>query len=163
MRAAGPEPAAAAEQVAVLSAHAAIGHEWDFVVIAGLQEGLWPNTIPRGGVLGTQRLLDVLDGIAESASMRAPLLAEERRLLVAAMGRARRRLIVTAVDGEANGDDEASMPSPFFARSRSGRPDPPTPRPSRSTAPRVLSATAVVGRLRGVVCAPQGAVERRDA
>src|SRR5271163_3811776 len=79
LSAAGAEPAAAAEQVAVLSAHAAIGHEWDLVVIAGLQEGLWPNTIPRGGVLGTQRLLDVLDGIAENASMRAPLLAEERR------------------------------------------------------------------------------------
>ena len=54
----------AAEQVRVLSAHAALGHEWDFVVIAGLQEGLWPNTIPRGGVLATQRLLDVLDGVA---------------------------------------------------------------------------------------------------
>ena len=176
VRAAGPEPAAAAEQVAVLSAHAAIGHEWDLVVIAGLQEGLWPNTIPRGGVLGTQRLLDVLDGIAENASMRAPLLAEERRLLVAAMGRARRRLIVTAVDGEANGDDEASMPSPFFAEIAqwsTGSADAAVPdggdplRPAsprwRSplqpvTAPRVLSATAVVGRLRGVVCAPQGAV-----
>ncbi len=97
----GPEPTTAAEQVAVLSAHAALGHEWDLVVIAGLQEGLWPNTIPRGGVLGTQRLLDVLDGIAENASMRAPLLAEERRLLVAAMGRARKRLLVTAIDGEA--------------------------------------------------------------
>jgi len=176
MRAAGPDPVAAAEQVAVLSAHAAIGHEWDLVVVAGLQEGLWPNTIPRGGVLGTQRLLDVLDGIAENVSMRAPLLAEERRLLVAAMGRARRRLIVTAVDGEANGDDEASMPSPFFAEIAqwsTGSADAAVPdggdplRPAsprwRSplqpvTAPRVLSAAAVVGRLRGVVCAPQGAV-----
>ncbi len=99
----------------MLSAHAALGQEWDLVVIAGLQEGLWPNTVPRGGVLGTQRLLDVLDGVAENASMRAPLLAEERRLLVAAMGRARKRLLVTAVDGEAGGGDEASMPSPFFA------------------------------------------------
>jgi len=176
LRAVGPEPAAAAEQVAVLSAHAAIGHEWDLVVIAGLQEGLWPNTIPRGGVLGTQRLLDVLDGVSENASMRAPLLAEERRLLVAAMGRARRRLIVTAVDGEANGDDEASMPSPFFAEVAqwsTGSADAAVPdggdplRPAsprwRSplqpvTAPRVLSVTAVVGRLRGVVCASQGAV-----
>jgi superfamily I DNA/RNA helicase/RecB family exonuclease len=176
VRASGPEPAAAAEQVAVLSAHAAIGHEWDLVVVAGLQEGLWPNTIPRGGVLGTQRLLDVLDGIAENASMRAPLLAEERRLLVAAMGRARKRLIVTAVDGEASGDDEASMPSPFFAEIAqwsTGSADAAVPdggdplRPAsprwRSplqpvTAPRVLSAPAVVGRLRGVVCAPQGAV-----
>ena len=158
VRAAGPEPAAAAEQVAVLSAHAAIGHEWDLVVIAGLQEGLWPNTIPRGGVLGTQRLLDVLDGIAENASMRAPLLAEERRLLVAAMGRARRRLIVTAVDGEANGDDEASMPSPFFAEIAQWSTGSADAAPQPVTAPRVLSATAVVGRLRGVVCAPQSAV-----
>ncbi len=115
MPAVGPEPAAAAEQVTVLSAHAALGHEWDLVVIAGLQEGLWPNTIPRGGVLGTQRLLDVLDGVAENASMRAPLLAEERRLLVAAMGRARKRLLVTAVDGEASDGSEAALPSPFFA------------------------------------------------
>ena len=72
------------------------------MVIAGLQEGLWPNTIPRGGVLGTQRLLDVLDGVGDAAGEvcdRAPLLAEERRLLITAMGRARRRLVVTAVDG----------------------------------------------------------------
>ena len=154
----GPEPAAAAEQVAVLSAHAAIGHEWDVVVIAGLQEGLWPNTIPRGGVLGTQRLLDVLDGVAGNASMRAPLLAEERRLLVAAMGRARRRLIVTAVDGEANGDDEASMPSPFFAEIAQWSTGSADAALQPVTSPRVLSATAVVGRLRGVVCAPQGVV-----
>jgi superfamily I DNA/RNA helicase/RecB family exonuclease len=158
LRAGGPEPAADAEQVAVLSAHAAIGHEWDLVVIAGLQEGLWPNTIPRGGVLGTQRLLDVLDGVAENASMRAPLLAEERRLLVAAMGRARRRLLVTAVDGEANGDDEASMPSPFFAEIAQWSTGSADTELQPVTAPRVLSAAAVVGRLRGVVCAPRGEV-----
>jgi superfamily I DNA/RNA helicase/RecB family exonuclease len=158
------EPAAV-EQVTVLSAHAALGHEWDLVVIAGLQEGLWPNTIPRGGVLGTQRLLDVLDGVAKSASMRAPLLAEERRLLVAAMGRARTRLLVTAVDGEAGGSDQAAMPSPFFAEiaqwstgsAHLAGPDGDDPL-QPVVAPRVLSANAVVGRLRGVVCAPQGAV-----
>jgi RecB family exonuclease len=152
----GPEPTIAAEQVAVLSAHAALGHQWDLVAVAGLQEGLWPNTIPRGGVLGTQRLLDVLDGVAENASIRAPLLAEERRLLVAAMGRARKRLLVTAIDGEANGDNEASMPSPFFAEVAQWATEPTDAAPV--VAPRVLSAAAVVGRLRGVVCAPQGAV-----
>jgi superfamily I DNA/RNA helicase/RecB family exonuclease len=152
------EPTTGAAQVTVLSAHAALGYEWDLVVIAGLQEGLWPNTIPRGGVLGTQRLLDVLDGVAENASMRAPLLAEERRLLVAAMGRARKRLLVTAVDGEASDGGEASLPSPFFseiAQWATGSEDAPL---QPVTAPRVLSASAVVGRLRGVVCAPQGAV-----
>ncbi len=163
MPAVGPDPAAAAEQVTVLSAHAALGHEWDLVVIAGLQEGLWPNTIPRGGVLGTQRLLDVLDGVTENASMRAPLLAEERRLLVAAMGRARKRLLVTAIDGDASGGSEAALPSPFFAEIAqwaSGSADAASPDAARQpvTAPRVLSAAAVVGRLRGVVCAPQDAV-----
>ena len=124
------EPTTGAEQVSVLSAHAALGHEWDLVVIAGLQEGLWPNTIPRGGVLGTQRLLDVLDGVTENASMRAPLLAEERRLLVAAMGRARKRLLVTAIDGEAGDGSEASLPSPFFfeiAQWATGSPDAASP------------------------------------
>jgi superfamily I DNA/RNA helicase/RecB family exonuclease len=158
LHATAPEPAAAAEQVAVLSAHAALGHEWDVVVIAGLQEGLWPNTIPRGGVLGTQRLLDFLDGVDQNVSMRAPLLAEERRLLVAAMGRARKRLLVTAIDGEADGNDEASMPSPFFTEiaqwTTGGAAEvlPPV------AAPRVLSTAAVVGRLRGVVCAARDAV-----
>ena len=106
-----PEP----DAVAILSAHAALGREWEFVVIAGLQEGLWPNTIPRGGVLGTQQLVDVMDGVATEAdrglSSRAPLLAEERRLLIAAMGRARSRLLVTAVDSESG--DESMLPSPF--------------------------------------------------
>jgi RecB family exonuclease len=163
VRAAAPERATG-EQVTVLSAHAALGHEWDLVVIAGLQDGLWPNTVPRGGVLGTQRLLDVLDDVAENASMRAPLLAEERRLLVAAMGRARKRLLVTAVDGEAAGGDEADIPSPFFAEIAqwsavsSGSTHVARDVLEPVAGPRVLSANAVVGRLRGVVCAPQGSV-----
>lgn len=154
-----PEPGMT-EAVSVLSAHAALGHQWDLVVIAGLQEGLWPNTIPRGGVLSTQRLLDVLDGVSENTSMRAPLLADERRLLIAAMGRASRQLLVTAVDGEADGGGETTLPSPFFfeiASWASDGPDPDTALPPVA-APRTLSATAVVGRLRAVVCAPHGAV-----
>ncbi|MGI9124202.1 MAG: ATP-dependent helicase [Mycobacterium sp.] len=149
--------ATSAETVAVLSPHAALGRDWEMVVIAGLQDGLWPNTTPRGGVLGTQRLLDVLDGLGDDVSARAPLLAEERRLLIAALGRARRRLLITAVDSDAG--DEVSLPSPFVAELAAyagGEDDePPVPQP----APPVLSAAAVVGRLRAVVCAPDGAVE----
>ncbi|OBK66339.1 ATP-dependent DNA helicase [Mycobacterium sp. 1165178.9] len=158
---AAPEPVAAAEQVRVLSAHAALGHEWDFVVIAGLQDGLWPNTVPRGGVLATQRLLDVLDGVGADASVRAPLLAEERRLLVAAMGRARRRLLVTAVDSDTGGAGgvETALPSVFFTEIAQWAGDDTDSEPV--SAPRVLSAAALVGRLRGVVCAPVGAVDER--
>ncbi len=157
--AAGSGPLSPAEEVSVLSAHAALGREWNLVVIAGLQEGLWPNTVPRGGVLGTQRLLDVIDGIGADASVRAPLLAEERRLLVAAMGRARQRLVVTAVDGDTGGASmagAAALPSAFFAEiAQWATVDVDT----AEAAPRLLSAAAVVGRLRGVVCAPHGWVD----
>jgi superfamily I DNA/RNA helicase/RecB family exonuclease len=152
-----PEP----DAVAILSAHAALGREWEFVVIAGMQEGLWPNTIPRGGVLGTQQLVDVMDGVATETdrglSSRAPLLAEERRLLIAAMGRARSRLLVTAVDSDSG--DESMLPSPFCyelaALATDPDPDPPEP----IHAPRVLAPPALVGRLRAVVCAAPDAVD----
>jgi superfamily I DNA/RNA helicase/RecB family exonuclease len=147
-----------ADAVAVLSTHAALGRQWDFVVIAGVQEGLWPNTVPRGGLLATQQLVDVIDGVVGSGvSTRAPLLAEERRLLIAAMGRARSRLMVTAVDSDTG--DDAMLPSPFCyelsaltTESATG-PTPPI------HAPRVLAAPAVVGRLRAVVCAAPDAVD----
>ena len=152
------DAAPAGETVAVLSPHAALGRDWHTVVIAGLQDGLWPNTTPRGGVLGTQRLLDVLDGLGEDVSARAPLLAEERRLLIAAMGRARQRLLITAVDSDAG--DEAMLPSVFvpeLARLAGGEGATAVLTPVQ--APPVLSPAAVVGRLRAVVCAPEGAVD----
>jgi superfamily I DNA/RNA helicase/RecB family exonuclease len=130
-------------------------------VIAGLQEGLWPNTIPRGGVLGTQQLVDVMDGVETDVdrglSSRAPLLAEERRLLIAAMGRARSRLLVTAVDSDDG--DESMLPSPFCYElsALATDPDPDAPEPIR--APRVLFPSALVGRLRAVVCAAPDAVD----
>ncbi|KUI31093.1 ATP-dependent DNA helicase [Mycobacterium sp. IS-1496] len=149
------------QAVAVLSAHAALAGEWDFVVIAGLQEGLWPNTIPRGGVLGTQRLVDILDGVTDSASdtvsTRAPLLAEERRLLVAALGRARRRVLVTAVDSDSGA--EAMLPSPFCQELTALATDEDDGPQAPVRAPRVLAPSALVGRLRAVVCAPDGAVD----
>ena len=149
------------EAVAVLSAHAALGRDWEFVVIAGMQEGLWPNTVPRGGVLATQQLVDVLDGVTavgdSVVSTRAPLLAEERRLLIAAMGRASSRLLVTAVDSDSG--DESMLPSTFcyelaaLAGDRGGDITAPV------TTPRVLAPTALVGRLRAVVCAAAGTVD----
>jgi superfamily I DNA/RNA helicase/RecB family exonuclease len=155
------DPVETPDGVVILSPHQALGREWDLVVIAGLQEGLWPNAIPRGGALATQRLLDELDGVAGEVSARAPVIADERRLLIAAMGRARTRLMVTAVDSGADGEPtDLAVPSPFFydiAR-HAGDPgmQPGAAAPVRM--PQVLSAAAVVGRLRSVVCAPEGTV-----
>ena len=156
----GRDDRSAGDAVAVLSAHAALGHEWEFVVIAGLQEGLWPNTVPRGGVLATQQLVDVIDGVAvPGVSTRAPVLADERRLLVSALGRARSHVLVTAVDGD--GDDGA-IPSTFCDELAALATDPPAEFGSDAapiSAPRVLAPAAVVGRLRALVCAPDGAVD----
>lgn len=152
----GPQP----DAVAVLSAHSALHREWDFVVIAGVQEGLWPNVSPRGGVLATQELVDVMDGVADAGqrglSSRAPLLAEERRLLITAMGRARHRLLVTAVDSD--GGDEAMLPSSFCQELSALATEPVAEDSPPIRAPRLLAPSALVGRLRSVVCSPPGAV-----
>jgi RecB family exonuclease len=77
------------------------------------------------------------------------------------MGRARRRLLGTAVDSDSGGaGEDAALPSAFFfeiAQWANADGDPVAAQPV--SAPRVLSAAALVGRLRGVVCAPDGAVD----
>src|SRR4029453_2088553 len=97
------------------------------------------------------------EGAPPGVSSRAPLLAEERRLLIAAMGRARSRLLVTAVDSDCG--DESMLPSPFCYElaALATEPDPEPPEPIH--APRVLAPPAVVGRLRAVVCAAQDTVD----
>ncbi|TXH24526.1 MAG: PD-(D/E)XK nuclease family protein, partial [Mycobacterium sp.] len=71
------------------------------------------------------------------------------------------RVLVTAVDSD-NGD-EALLPSTFFEElaALAGGTDPDSDEPPVH-APAVLSPAALVGRLRSVVCAPDGAVEETD-
>ena len=90
----------------------AVGREWDLVVVAGLNEGAWPNLRLRDSVLGSQRLAEALAagpaGALERASgdrdmrqARREVLDDETRSLLVAVSRARKRLLVTAVtDGE---------------------------------------------------------------
>ena len=88
------------EAVAVLTAHAAAGREWEVVAVPGVQEGSWPDLRLRGTVLGVERMVDVLAGLEPSVSAVAPILAEERRLLLVAASRARSKLLISAVRGE---------------------------------------------------------------
>ena len=92
------------EAVALLTAHAARGREWDVVAVPGVQEGTWPDLRVRGSLLGTERLVDLVAGVAEPGrepvSRVAPLLAEERRLFYSACSRARTTLLVSGVQGE---------------------------------------------------------------
>ncbi|MDQ3826577.1 MAG: ATP-dependent DNA helicase, partial [Actinomycetota bacterium] len=103
------------EAVAVLTVHAAAGREWSVVAVPGVQEGSWPDLRLRGSLLGVEHLVDMVAGIdSATVSRTAPLLAEERRLLLVAASRARHRLLVSAVRGE----DE--QPSRFLTELEGG-------------------------------------------
>jgi RecB family exonuclease len=122
------------DAVRLLTAHAAKGLEWDVVVVAGVQEGIWPDLRLRGSLLGSERLVDAVAGRATATGLAAALvgqssalLDEERRLFYVATTRARRRLLVTAVaSGAVGGSDGEEQPSRFLhelGAHDAGRPD----------------------------------------
>jgi superfamily I DNA/RNA helicase/RecB family exonuclease len=94
--------------VQVLTAHRSKGLQWRVVVVAGVQEGLWPDLRRRGSLLEPDRIGP--GGLIPPLSP-AAILAEERRLFYVAVTRARQRLAVSAVDGE---DEEGESPSRFL-------------------------------------------------
>ena len=102
------ERSAAGGAVRLLTAHRSKGLEWDLVVVAGVQDGVWPDLRRRGSLLQSDAV--DLDRPRPEATP-GMLLAEERRLFYVAVTRARRRLVVTAVSGL---DDESERPSRFL-------------------------------------------------
>ena len=98
------------DAVRLLTAHRSKGLEWDVVVVAAVQEGVWPDLRRRSTLLESDRLTD--DGLREPAD-RATMLVDERRLFYVAATRARRRLVVTAVD---SGEDDGDRPSRFLGQ-----------------------------------------------
>ncbi|MDP4510599.1 ATP-dependent helicase [Nonomuraea turcica] len=156
------------DAVRVLTAHRSKGLEWDVVVVAGVQEAVWPDLRLRGSMLGVEDLVEVLEGARpNAASLASKLLAEERRLFYVAVTRARHRLVVTAVGGEdtderasrflsellpgavetATMDDRArwlNMPA-LVADLRSAVTDPTKPRKLRQKAAQQLARLAAAG------------------
>jgi superfamily I DNA/RNA helicase/RecB family exonuclease len=113
------EQAVREDCVRVLTAHRSKGLEWDVVVVAGVQEEVWPDLRLRGSLLGADELAEAASPEAgapqaqdvATAALAARLLAEERRLFYVAVTRAKRLLVVTA----SGGDEQDLRPSRFLA------------------------------------------------
>lgn len=103
--------------VTLLTPATALGSQFDAVVVSGVQDGVWPNTRLRGGMLETWRLADAVTAARTGIPAASPgaldrrrdALHDELRLFVRAVSRARSRIVVTAVD------DDSTGPSAFFS------------------------------------------------
>jgi superfamily I DNA/RNA helicase/RecB family exonuclease len=138
------EQAPAGDAVRLLTAHRAKGLEWDVVVVAGVQEGIWPDLRLRGSLLGGEELVGALaDRNPTRYGARTALLAEERRLFYVAATRARVRLLVTAVGGAE--EDVEARPSRFLDELVPAEDD------ASGPPPRPLALLALVAELRSVV------------
>ncbi|MFD5482816.1 ATP-dependent helicase [Streptomyces hawaiiensis] len=139
------------DAVRLMTAHRSKGLEWRLVVVAGVQEGLWPDLRRRGSLLEADRI--GRDGLAEPLTPGA-LLAEERRLFYVAATRARERLVVTAVKAPA---DDGDQPSRFLTE-LGVEPKDVTGRPRRP-----LSVAALVAELRATTVDPRVSEALREA
>ncbi|MET7760572.1 ATP-dependent DNA helicase [Streptomyces sp. NPDC005393] len=139
------------DAVRLMTAHRSKGLEWRLVVVAGVQEGLWPDLRRRGSLLEADRI--GRDGLAEPLPPGA-LLAEERRLFYVAATRAKDRLVVTAVKAAS---DDGDQPSRFLTE-LGVPPADVTQRPRRP-----LTVAALVAELRATTVDPDASEALRDA
>lgn len=144
--AASPAVPPGACAVSIVSAHAAKGLEWDAVAVAGVQDEVWPDLRPRTSLLRSGELFDAAAGI--DTGVPAPSrLADERRLFYVAVTRARRHLIVTAIE------NRETIPSRFLDELADGGtiehgwPTDAVGRPRRT-----LTLPSLVAELRAAVC-----------
>ncbi|MDQ1694659.1 MAG: hypothetical protein QOJ03_12 [Frankiaceae bacterium] len=137
--AAQAERAGAPDAVRLMTAHRSKGLEWDLVVVASLQEDVWPDLRRRGSLLDADRV-DVDE--PRPAQTVQSLLTDERRLFYVAMTRARRRLVLTAVRAL---DESGVQPSRFFDHFVEELP------PTRLAGTDLLAPSSLVARLRRVL------------
>ncbi|WP_295855286.1 ATP-dependent DNA helicase [uncultured Microbacterium sp.] len=140
------EQPAVVDTVRVLTPAAAAGTAFDTVIIAGVQDGVWPNTRLRGGLLETWRLADAVQNpdlpAAGMLDRRRAAMHDELRLFVRALSRAGSLLVVTAVD------DDDTGPSVLFEML-------PAPEPAASIPEHPLSLRGLVARHRRSLTVPR--------
>jgi superfamily I DNA/RNA helicase/RecB family exonuclease len=147
------------DTVSLLTPAGAAGRQWRFVVIAGVQEGVWPDLRLRGSLLGSEALVDVITGRGQSLrAAQAAVRHDETRLFLAAVSRASDRLLVTAVRSE---DEQPSAyldiidPPPESDDGQELR--------AFSEVPRPMTLTGLVAELRREVVVGATVVQRHTA
>jgi superfamily I DNA/RNA helicase len=144
------------DAVAVLTAHACKGREWDTVAVCRVHDDLWPDLRRRQSLLGVDELVAVVDSgrLPTSSEQASALLAGERRLFHLAVTRARAHLLVTATD------DGETRPSRFVDELDPQASDDRTVEPNAD----VLNLPHLVAELRAAACTPSSTeVERAEA
>lgn len=137
------------DAVELMTPASAAGREWPMVIIAGLQEGVWPNTRLRGELLGSTLFADAVEHGVDYALQLGPLSRlheiryDELRSFSTAVSRARNLLICTAVSSE---DDQASSFLDYVSPLRPGQ-----ERRGFTTVERPLTLRALVAELRQYV------------
>ena len=145
-----PQPSE--ESVLVSTPSGTVGLEFEVVVVAGLQDGSWPNMRLRGSLLAPQDLVRVVTGMDDAhIDERKLVLHDELRMFALAVSRARSVVILTAV---AN-DDEA--PSVLFSLAPKGTPA------IDVSAMSPLSLRGLTGRLRRDLVQPGRTIGDRAA
>lgn len=108
------------EGVAVMTPAGCAGQEWELVVVVGLERDRWPDLRLRDSLTRTGLLVDAVtgrlttdtaasgEGSGAVAAARAQVRADERRMLIMALSRATRRLLLSATA------DTEHAPSPFL-------------------------------------------------
>lgn len=138
------------ESVSVLTPASAAGREWDVVIVAGLQDGIWPNTRLRGQLLGATDLAEIASGRATTSNHRtrvAEVRQDELRSFATALSRARVRVVgIGVASAELLPSDFLDLLAPWH----------PTPEQAEqgilsrpvTAVPTPLTASALVARLR---------------
>lgn len=102
-------PQAYADAVLVCTPTAVIGDQRDVVVVAAVQENIWPNLKPRGSLLFAQELAtEQHGGQLDPQAQRKSVLEDEQRMFALAVSRAQKSVIVSS----SVSDDD--VPSAFF-------------------------------------------------
>ncbi|MES2170170.1 MAG: PD-(D/E)XK nuclease family protein, partial [Actinomycetota bacterium] len=145
-------PRALGAAVSIGTPASVLGRQFHTVIVAGLQEGVWPNPRIRGSLLGAQAFVDLVrGGEVTLEGERAAVMNDELRLFASAVSRATERVLVTAVASE------DTLPSPFL-RFIVGQAVIPA-----AEAKYPLSLRGLVGRLRRVAVDTASADERASA